>query len=119
MHTSRAWKSLAWAVSGFVVCKIGALLNVLAEKVNGGFMPVFAAECSEHSGAKIDYVHACASGATHFVILTDWIQIPGFMISPGDVLILGGLLVMFVMACATIFSWANILRRSLVRISTR
>lgn len=114
-----AWKTLAWAVSGFVVSKIGGLLNILAERVNGGFMPVFAAECDGFSGAKIDYAHICASGATRFVILTDWIQIPGFMISPGDVLILGGLLVMVVMACVTAFKWANILRRNLVRISTR
>ena len=109
-----AWKSLAWAVSGFVVCKIGVLLNVLAEKVNGGFMPVFAAECSEHSGAKIDYVHVCASVATRFVVLTDWIQIPGFMISPGDVLILGGLLVTLILACVTAFKWAETLRRKVI-----
>ena len=98
-----AWQALRWTIVGYAISVVGSLLNEFVMWVNGGLMPVFETTCDGFSGWQLDYRHACASGATKLAGLTDWIHVPGFVISPGDILILGGMFV--VVAMAGVFAW--------------
>lgn len=68
---------------------LGAGMNQVALVVNHGTMPVFLASCG-----KMDAEHSCMTPATNLVFLCDWINLKFAVMSPGDVLLeLGAILI--------------------------
>lgn len=77
-----------------VIFYLGAALNQLAIAINDGRMPVLdAAECNGTSSV-LGEIHSCMTPASHLKIICDWINLHTTILSPGDVLLnIGDLLI--------------------------
>jgi len=107
------WKALRWSIASVATAYIGQAMNGFVEAQNGGLMPVFRPICGPYSGAQMDFIHACASGATRYPALADWISITYWIISPGDVLILAGVIGTLVMAVFVVVATIKLVVRKL------
>ncbi len=85
---------IAWIVSG-------ATLNLVALFLNEGFMPVDENALNktgqEVSSLETDSRHQLMTDTTKFWMLGDWIPVIKYVISPGDVLVAIGLILLIYM----------------------
>jgi hypothetical protein len=74
-----------WTMTSVALLVAGTLLNLLVIGVNDGYMPARAGE-DELPPEKRD-LYKPIDGDTRLTVLSDWIAVGGYLISPGDLLI--------------------------------
>ena len=106
----KLWTAFKTSLVGISSVLIGAVCNAAVIQANGGRMPVFDDVCMGYDGMPMDYLHACAQGATRLAGLTDWIHIGAYIYSPGDGFLAAGQL-LTVTAALVLLPWAWFTRK--------
>ena len=89
----RLFTFLAWPLilGPQIIFWSGALLNQIAVAANGGVMPVLWNSMNDWPA---DPRHVIMTPGTHFKVICDWINLSVAILSPGDVLLsLGELII--------------------------
>jgi len=111
------------ALTGLGIRVLGMVCNDAVEVANNDLMPVFRDRCGgEYAGHQMDFIHACASGSTRLAGLADWIPAHVYLptsgfwtawdgwslrVSPGDVLIAVGTLILITAAGKVLKGWTQ------------
>ena len=85
-----AWATLYyWRLPGYNLYMLGAALNRLTMTANHGLMPALFIDVSDVS-------HCPMTHASHMKIISDWILVGNWVLSPGDFMIFIGALIFLV-----------------------